>query len=152
MPCLLLEDRESISQFVSQQDHFLSSQAQACPATGMHKTSEEKNASQFHVSSLKCDQPKCSYFCAHLFLQFCIFTMKRMPMASEIRFTSHCQFELCIFLHLNKFSVIFFPLENLALVGGGFKYMQILIDLNSKYLFRIRNPLDHILHPPSNVV
>ena len=64
MPCLLLDDRESIFQFVSQQDHFLSSQAQAGPATGMHKTSEEKNASQFHVSSLKCDQPKCSCFCA----------------------------------------------------------------------------------------
>ena len=30
--------------------------------------------------------------------------------------------------------------------------MQILIDLNSKYLFRILNPLDHILHPPPNVV
>ena len=55
-------------------------------------------------------------------------------------------------LHLNIFSFIFFPLSNLAVVGGGFKNMQILIDLNSKYLFRIPNPLDHILHPPPNVV
>ena len=48
-----------------------------------------------------------------------------------------------------------FPfLLNLALaaVGDGFKNMQILIDLNSKYLPGILNPLDHILHLPSNVV
>ena len=40
----------------------------------------------------------------------------------------------------------------LAVVGDGFKNMQILIDLNSKYLPGILNPLDHILHLPSNVV
>ena len=38
------------------------------------------------------------------------------------------------------------------MVGDGFKNMQILIDLNSKYLPGILNPLDHILHLPSNVV
>ena len=127
MPCLLLYDRESISQFVSPQDHFLSSQAQAGPATGMHKTSEEKNASQFHVSSLKCDQPKCSSFCAYLFLHFRIFKMKRMPMASKIRFTSHCQFELSIFLSPQY---IFCHFISIVKSGAGRRWIQKYANLN----------------------
>ena len=44
------------------QRSFPSPQAEAAgPATGMHKTSDEKNASQFHVSSLKSDQTKCFF-------------------------------------------------------------------------------------------
>ena len=51
------------------QRSFPSPQAEAAgPATGMHKTSDEKNASQFHVSSLKSDQTKC--FCALVFSFF----------------------------------------------------------------------------------
>ena len=49
------------------QRSFPSPQAEAAgPATGMHKTSDEENASQFHVSSLKSDQTKC--FCGLVFL------------------------------------------------------------------------------------
>ena len=113
------------------QRSFPSPQAEAAgPATGMHKTSDEKNASQFHVSSL--------FLCFGIFFFFDFRIFFRRGISWHF--------------HLNIVSFIFFPLSNLAVVGGGFKNMQILIDLNSKYLFRIPNPLDHILHPPPNVV
>ena len=79
------------------QRSFPSPQAEAAgPATGMHKTSDEKNASQFHVSSLKSDQTKC--FCVLVFFFFFDFRIFSGEESLDI-FCLFLEMCICIFLY-----------------------------------------------------